>query len=71
MFHQIGLDRDLPNGDKCGAVVDVNGELTCDIEEMRQLVQQQTGAKPITYEVDHHFPGGENAKVVLHLTVIE
>ncbi|XP_071549472.1 UDP-glucose:glycoprotein glucosyltransferase 1 isoform X4 [Panulirus ornatus] len=63
MYHQIGLDRDLPSSDKCGAAVDVNGKLTCDIEEMRQLVQKETGDKPITYEVDHHFPGGENAKV--------
>ncbi|KAG7169373.1 UDP-glucose:glycoprotein glucosyltransferase 1-like [Homarus americanus] len=63
MFSQIARDRGLPSPENCGAAVDVNGEVTCDIETMRQLVEKGTGTKPITYEVDHHYPGGENAKV--------
>lgn len=63
MFSQIALDRRLPTGEECGAVVDVNGELTCKVEEVKSLVEAAVGVKPIIYEVDHHFPGGESAKV--------
>lgn len=63
MFHQIGHDRDLPSTENCGATVDINGELTCDIEKVEELVEKATSSKPVTYEVDHHFPGGETAKV--------
>ncbi|XP_045583681.2 UDP-glucose:glycoprotein glucosyltransferase 1 isoform X2 [Procambarus clarkii] len=63
MFHQIAHDRDLPSTEECGATVDVNGELTCDVDKVKLLIEKETGSKPITYEVDHHFPGGESAKV--------
>lgn len=65
MFQQIALDRELLSSDECGAVADVNGELTCDIKEMKKLVEKSSGTKPVTYEIDHHYPGGENAKVSL------
>lgn len=63
-FQQIVLDRGLPSTGECGAVVDVAGQLTCDAREVRKLVEGAAGERPVVYEVDHHFPGGENAKVV-------
>lgn len=62
-FQQIVLDRGLPSTGECGAVVDVAGQLTCDAREVRKLVEGAAGERPVVYEVDHHFPGGENAKV--------
>lgn len=64
MFRQIALDRNLPTGEDCTAVFDINGELTCDIETMKKLVEAGSGTKPVSYDVDHHYPGGENAKVI-------
>ncbi|KAK4305525.1 hypothetical protein Pmani_022586 [Petrolisthes manimaculis] len=63
MFTQIALDRDLPKEDECWTVVDINGEVTCNIENIKALVERSDGVKPVMYEVDHHFPGGESAKV--------
>lgn len=64
MFRQIALDRNLPTGEDCIAVFDVNGELTCNIEAMKKLVEVGSGTKPVSYDMDHHYPGGENSKVV-------
>lgn len=64
MFRQIALDRNLPTGEDCIAVFDVNGELTCNIEAMKKFVEVGSGTKPVSYDVDHHYPGGENAKVI-------
>ena len=63
MYRQIILDRSLPSPEECGAVVDVAGQLTCDINEVKELVEEGGGERPVLYEVDHHYPGGENAKV--------
>lgn len=63
MFRQIALDRNLPTGEDCIAVFDVNGELTCNIEAMKKLVEVGSGTKPVSYDMDHHYPGGENSKV--------
>lgn len=65
MFQQIVIDRGLPSVAECGAVVDVAGQLTCDAVEVRRLVGEAPEQRPVVYEVDHHFPGGENAKVSL------
>lgn len=65
MFHQMALDRNLPNGMECQAVMDVNGELACDIEQMKNFIKSGSGTKPVTYDVDHYYPGGENAKVII------
>ncbi|MPC29875.1 UDP-glucose:glycoprotein glucosyltransferase [Portunus trituberculatus] len=64
MFRQIVIDRSLPSPVECGAVVDVGGQLVCDVDKVKKLVEEGGGDKPVVYEVDHHFPGGENAKVV-------
>ncbi|XP_064106308.1 UDP-glucose:glycoprotein glucosyltransferase 1-like isoform X1 [Macrobrachium nipponense] len=64
MFRQIALDRGVTPSKTCGATADVNGQLTCDVNEMKKLVEGGGGGtKPVTYEVDHHFPGGENSKI--------
>lgn len=63
MFHQIVIDRGLPSVEECGAVVDVGGQLTCDVKKVKELVEEGAGERPVVYEVDHHYPGGENAKV--------
>ena len=66
MFRQIVIDRSLPSPVECGAVVDVGGQLVCDVDKLKKLVEEGGGGdKPVVYEVDHHFPGGENAKVCI------
>lgn len=63
MFRQIALGRGVTMDKNCGAVADVNGQLTCDVSEMKQFAEAGGGTKPVTYEVDHHYPGGENSKI--------
>lgn len=70
MFNQIALDRDLPKGEECRTAVDINGVVTCRTQDIKALVESGGGVKPVMYEVDHHFPGGESAKVGIFLPYI-
>lgn len=70
MFRQIVIDRGLPSVEECGAVVDIQGQLTCDPKELGRLVEEASQQRPVVYEVDHHYPGGENAKVSLGVALL-
>ena len=66
LFRQIGLDRGLQNSTKtkhCPAVVDVNGHLICSVEELSKQITSKILEKPIMYDMDHHYPGGESNMV--------
>ena len=67
MFRQIALERGVQATETkdCSFVVDVNGELSCEVDRLLELVKAATDKpKPITYNIDHQFPGGEDNKVV-------
>uniref|UniRef100_A0A6A7FWQ9 UDP-glucose:glycoprotein glucosyltransferase 1-like isoform X2 n=2 Tax=Hirondellea gigas TaxID=1518452 RepID=A0A6A7FWQ9_9CRUS len=69
MFRQMALDRGLLNltsTQDCVALVDINGQLTCSVDQVQSLLTDAASkdlSKPILYDVDHHYPGGENSKI--------
>ena len=56
-FRQIAEDRGILEDRQCKAVVDVNGILTCSIDEMKELISKGGGSKPPLYAIDHRYPG--------------
>lgn len=61
MYHQVAFDRELPV--ECSTVADVQGQLTCSIEEMENLIKRPFGDKPEMFNIDHHYPGSQNNSV--------
>ncbi|CAH0557003.1 unnamed protein product [Brassicogethes aeneus] len=64
MFGQMAVQRNLPN---CETVVDIAGELTCDVGEIEKIVKKSLDKKEKgveLYKVDTYFPGSENRTVV-------
>ncbi|XP_076033465.1 UDP-glucose-glycoprotein glucosyltransferase isoform X2 [Oratosquilla oratoria] len=61
MFRQVAFTRGLP--EDCEAVVDVNGKLTCSVEELAKLIEKGDGSKPFIYHLDHHYPGSEKGQI--------
>ena len=62
----MALDRGLHNiTEDCTAVADVAGQLVCTAQKMEALLANSvdTLEKPIIYDIDHHYPGGEANKV--------
>ncbi|KAG5893498.1 hypothetical protein JTB14_010548 [Gonioctena quinquepunctata] len=66
MFGQIAQERKLP---PCPTVADVGGELTCDIEELKSLVNKPNDdyARISLYKVDTHYPGSANRSLAVVL----
>ncbi|KAK9879740.1 hypothetical protein WA026_006800 [Henosepilachna vigintioctopunctata] len=59
MFNQIASERNL----NCQTIVDINGHLICDLEELKNYFQNDPLPKKGTVElfnVDTHFPGSQN-----------
>ncbi|KAG1695918.1 UDP-glucose:glycoprotein glucosyltransferase 1 [Nymphon striatum] len=62
MFQQIALDQNLPD---CEAVVNINGKVTCNVDEIAELIANaQDSPKCSTYKVDHHYISGMDSAAV-------
>nr|CAH7747311.1 unnamed protein product [Callosobruchus chinensis] len=66
MFKQIAEERDLP---PCACVADVSGKLTCDLDELNDLIEKPLeGSERIDlYHVDNHYPGSANRSLAVVL----
>nr|CAD7409331.1 unnamed protein product [Timema cristinae] len=64
MYAQMARER----GVLCPVAVDLAGRLTCDLTELKSLLTQTPTSQPRAgvklYELDHHYPGSENASTV-------
>nr|CAD7441965.1 unnamed protein product [Timema bartmani] len=64
MYAQMARER----GVLCPVAVDLAGRLTCDLAELKTLLIQTPTSQPRAgvklYELDHHYPGSENASTV-------
>ena len=72
MFRQIAMDRGLNKESEtkeCSVAVEINNEFTCDIKAVKKMVEgvSSVAAKPIIYDIDHRYPGGEDNQVKLNI----
>ncbi|CAL4079899.1 unnamed protein product, partial [Meganyctiphanes norvegica] len=61
MYRQMAAEKGLPSD--CIAIAEVNGEMFCSVDKMKEVVQAGGTSKSNTYSIDHHFPGGESSEI--------
>ncbi|XP_053979752.1 UDP-glucose:glycoprotein glucosyltransferase isoform X1 [Hylaeus volcanicus] len=66
MFTQMAENKNLSNFD-CYNVVDVGGKYTCSVEELEQIISQETWSNPDTYSVDHRYHMSHQSEKVIIL----
>ncbi|KAK5645916.1 hypothetical protein RI129_004380 [Pyrocoelia pectoralis] len=65
MFAQIAVEKGLPD---CNTMVEVGTKVTCNVDEIKELVNKATGKENMDiYNIDTHYPGSENRSVVVAL----
>uniref|UniRef100_A0A1Y1LFV4 UDP-glucose:glycoprotein glucosyltransferase n=1 Tax=Photinus pyralis TaxID=7054 RepID=A0A1Y1LFV4_PHOPY len=64
-FAQIATEKALP---ECKTVVEVGDKVTCNLEDIKELVSQGEGKENLdVYHIDTHYPGSENRNIVAAL----
>ncbi|XP_033331398.1 UDP-glucose-glycoprotein glucosyltransferase isoform X1 [Megalopta genalis] len=66
MFTQMAQNKNISKFD-CYNVVDIGGRFTCSIEELEELVNQETWLNPDTYSVDHSYRASQQPEKVIIL----
>ncbi|XP_076640007.1 UDP-glucose-glycoprotein glucosyltransferase [Colletes latitarsis] len=66
MFTQMAENKNISSLD-CYNIVDVGGEFTCSLEELENLVNQETWLNPDTYSVDHRYRVSQQSENVIIL----
>ncbi|XP_076281321.1 UDP-glucose-glycoprotein glucosyltransferase isoform X2 [Lasioglossum baleicum] len=66
MFTQMAQNKNISKFD-CYNVVDIGGRFTCSIEELDELLNQETWVNPDTYSVDHSYRMSQQSEKVVIL----